>query len=720
MKINPNSFFILPDKSIIYYNHFTDRPNKLEYYPTKTKTVGIYNIEKESWFGSKNYHQLLIKGTNDFIIREFDKTNTVNLDNIIDDISTGKPLLFYRATKAGMGLRKGHIHPKFGKKFESRYIMFSKIGDKDYQMDWYGDSKPDIEDPYLPNNKFDGELKIRVLSELGDDEKKQFELFVTKNKLSDHLVMNNDEFLSYLKEINLLKSTATNIDFIELLDYLKNDFSQENKELSFDELTKLLQKTNLVHGDENVKINTQLGLPIPNEAYYPMDLLREDPQFKNFEIKVKIPGQVGERFNETNLPVKYEQCGADNCFSQDIAVNEDIYGIRFSNKLLVFNELYKTNYIVDFLKEFLINAILYFVSSKINSNNIASIQKIVSLGFYKINVKDEPKKYDNVCFIPYLITKTHNEDNIVDLLNYFDKELIRLNDKLLIKRIVSNILIQIYNFYQVMYNLVNFTHRDFKLNNMLYDKNKDKVYIMDFGYTRININLHNQGINRKYDIGSSSFKLFPHMENSIDFDTLYYWLINPFDDPNPIHQQEEERKQSAEYNEAIKELFQGRIDPKYLTLLFLPSPDIIPVKYGKTKRTEINLEDVKNRNVVLESLQELKAVLINNELYPREMIIGSTEDLKSDILKLLQPPMQLQNEVALNQAPNSTVGGYRKNKSRRNTTKKGKHTQKGKHTHKGKHTRKTRQNKKKYLNKQKTNKRTHKLNKRTTKNKLNK
>lgn len=717
MKINPNSFFILPDKSIIYYNHFTDRPNKLEYYLTKKKTVGIHNIEKESWFGSKHveYHQLLITGNNNFIIREFDKTNTVNLDNIIYDISAGKPLLFYRATKAEMGMNiKGHYHAKSTKKFENRYIMFSKIGDKNYQMDWYGDSKPDIEDPYLPMNEFDDKKKMEIFSKLSDVEKKQFELFVTKNKLSDHLVINNDEFLSYLKKINLLKSTATNIDFINLLDYLKNDFSRENKELSFDELTKLLQKTNLVHGDENVTINTQLGLPIPNESYYPMDLLREDLQFKNFEVKVKIPGQVGEGFNETNLPVKYEQCGADNCFSQDIRVNEDIYGIRFSNKLLVFNELYKTNYIVDFLKEFLINAILYFVSSKINSNNIASIQRIVSLGFYKINVNDEPKKYENVCFIPYLITKTHNEDNIVDLLNYFDKELIILNDKLLIKRIVSNILLQIYNFYQVMYNLVNFTHRDFKLNNMLYDKNKDKVYIMDFGYTRININLHNQGINRKYDIGSSSFKLSPHMENSIDFDTLYYWLINPFDDSNPIRQQEE-RKQSAEYNEVIKELFQDQIDPKYLTLLFLPSPDIIPIKYGKTKRSLINLEDVKNRNVVLESLQELKAVLINSELYPREMIIGATEEkLESNILKLLQPPLQLQNMVESRRGPNSTVGGYRKNKSRRNTTKKRKYTQKRKHTQK------TRQNKKKYLNKQKTNKRKHKLNKRTTKNKLNK
>jgi len=716
MKINPNSFFILPDKSIIYYNHFTDRPNKLEYYEFKKKTVKIENIEKESWVGSSNkeYHQLLIKGTNNFIIREFDKTNTVNLDNIIYDINDNNPLFFYKVSKVEMGISmRGHKHTPFGKSSENRYIMFSKIRDKQYQIDWYGDSKPGEEDPYLPKNEFDGELKIRVLSELGYEGKKQFELFVTKNKLSDHLVINNDDFLSYLKEINLLKSTATEIeDFINLLDYLKNDFSRENKELSFDELTELLQKTNLVHGDKTVELNIQMELPDVENGYYPMNLLKDDPQSKNFEVKVKIPGQVGEGFNETNLPVNYdEQCrsGADNCFSQDIRVNEDIYGIRFSNKLLVFNELYKTNYIVNFLKEFIINAILYFISSKINSNNIASIQKIVSLGFYKITVNDKPKGYEYICYVPYLITKTHNEDNIVDLLNYFENELTILNDKLLIKRKVSNILLQIYNFYQVMYNLVNFTHRDFKLNNMLYDKNKDKVYIMDFGYTRINVNFSNRNSINKYDIGSHAYKLFPYMENSIDFDTLYYWLIYPSDAPKS-----KETKQSAEYNEAIKELFQDRIDPKYLKLL-LPGPDIIPVKYGKMRRSEINLEDVKNGNVILESLEELKAVLINSELYPREMIIGATEEkLESNILKLLQPPLQLQNGVAENRGPNSTVGGYRKNSSRRNTTKKGKHTQKGKHA------RKTRQNKKKYLNKQKTNKRKHKLNKRTTKNKLNK
>lgn len=238
-------------------------------------------------------------------------------------------------------------------------------------------------------------------------------------------------------------------------------------------------------------------------------------------------------------------CGADNCY---FTVNDDrgdLYGLRLSANIYKYENVQLYNLII----ENLINAILYsYFNIQFNENLdilkgelIPEITKVLKFGFIKVKFTSiESPGTEIEGFVPYTLTEL--KTNYITLGNYInelcadEKELKKCD----IEGFIKNVLQQVYNFFSIARPYFKFCHNDFKINNILINRDNGKLYIIDFGYAQINFYSdtriyyltnrlffqYDGGESEEYNWYIKNIEETYYSDN--DIETLIYWLINIF------------------------------------------------------------------------------------------------------------------------------------------------------------------------------------------------
>ena len=282
-------------------------------------------------------------------------------------------------------------------------------------------------------------------------------------------------------------------------------------------------------------------------------------------------------------------CGASNCF-QIFSEDGKKYGIRFSKNIYKDDTIEYYNMIIELVITCIIDYLFEILNLRILSN-IALVQKVVKIGIYKIKITGAKNKDG---YIPYVITELNNdsEKEIKDLYKFITSEIF-VNPEIwtveFITKFIQLLLIKIYNFYLLMYSLIGFKHGDFKTNNIIIEFNSNyketrlveellksfNVYIIDFEKSRINLqfndnsgNYQNYVLDKRdhaYDIegGEYPYKTFydninnKYFSSYLDFETLYWWLINPIGINLKIQKDIEKLKQTDPNAEKNLELLKS-------------------------------------------------------------------------------------------------------------------------------------------------------------------
>lgn len=505
------------------------------------------------------------------------------------------------------------------------------------------------------------------------------------NEFSSRLAYNNgmselfnDEIIKkYLIKVGLMNGTFKFSDLLKCLDSspFKGDWLKYFKKNQHTLLS------DLFHGDSEGKIT----------SYNADRFLNQFDSYKiNSETVSKDPFKLHLKFNDKDKVIFKEfeinnenvskLCGTDNCFQiLEDSENSVKYGVRFSTVIYQNDTIEYYNMII----ELVINCILdyMFNYSKIfaliekykKSKSIALIQKINNVGMYTITINDGSEEKKG--FIPYIITELNPNKQIKDLLKFIKTEILIKPDIWtveLITQFILLLLIKIYNFYLIAYSTVGFKHYDFKLNNIVIEYEKDKegtsplefdVYIIDFGFASINLqydsNLEDVTINgnnfildkrdHNFDLekGDGSYKTFydnvnnKHFSSDLDFETLYWWLLNP-------------TGYNLDTEKVIPEAIRAEIDSFTNLKIYNSALSRIMEHVFFNKQYEYEFPNANpNANTKITQLgKRIKEVLLNPIPSPfinsYNLIMYRLNELFELLTKILRPPKELEHYLLIN------------------------------------------------------------------------
>ena len=242
-------------------------------------------------------------------------------------------------------------------------------------------------------------------------------------------------------------------------------------------------------------------------------------------------------------PKKINNCGADNCYF-NVKDNAGVdYGLRISSIVYTLEDVQLYNYII----ENLINAILYYYFNNpelIQSNNLPEITKVVKFGLIKVSfTTSEQPGIEKDGYIPYTITEY--KPNYITLAHHINNLCNPSPNPLepcIVEIFIKKVLEQVYNFFVIARPYFKFSHNDFKINNILINPENGKLYLIDFGYSQINLSSSSRIFyfsNRIYfdpetDMSDEYDWYLKNIDETYsadnDIETLVYWLKNYFEE----------------------------------------------------------------------------------------------------------------------------------------------------------------------------------------------
>jgi serine/threonine protein kinase len=411
----------------------------------------------------------------------------------------------------------------------------------------------------IPNNIFGVQDSIdlfisNILPKSNPEKKKiiakLIEEFIKRVKINNGISgidYSTDDIKKYFKDVKFNDDNITQL--LECLDstILKANWRDYCKEHNFIGLI-----GSLIHSKQNREFDVLKGI---NAEYYnsndmPYNFLEYIDNTEAIKAgKPVLLTSIFVRINDEFVEVKIgdsSKCGAQNCYNM---VNQGgkPYGVRFSKNIYFEGSLNLYNSVI----EFAVNSLLYFLYSKYDfvkdGNNFkdktAIVQRVVSVGLYHVKIEQVGKVIDG--YIPYIVTEYN--PNLMTLAAYIKTHIQSEESwsKESIKEFLCSIMKQIYNFQVVAYEKFNFKHNDFKINNIMVDKETLSVYIIDFELSRMNFQYVTRNyyltqrdkdfdseIRETYSETGYQFYLTSILKRKdyVDFDieVFFWWMCNVF------------------------------------------------------------------------------------------------------------------------------------------------------------------------------------------------
>jgi len=239
---------------------------------------------------------------------------------------------------------------------------------------------------------------------------------------------------------------------------------------------------------------------------------------------------------------KFSNCGADNCYFKVQDDSGASYGLRINLNVYTIENVVLYNLII----ENLINAVLYYYFNNPEligaSDSLPEITRVLKFGFIKVRFTDKEMP-DSVLegYVPYTLSDLKPEyitlGDYIKVLCDEGNALQRCD----VDAFIRNVLKQVYNFFVIARPYFKFSHNDFKINNILINRDNRKLYLIDFGYAQMNLfsdsriyYLTNRlffqyegGESDEYNWYMKNIDEMIYSDN--DIETLIYWLINIFE-----------------------------------------------------------------------------------------------------------------------------------------------------------------------------------------------
>jgi hypothetical protein len=337
----------------------------------------------------------------------------------------------------------------------------------------------------------------------------------------------------YLRKLRLLNATQS---VEQLLDCFN---SSELKESWFKYADTKIQKGIVPIYDEDLNLNPKIPIPQEQKSHVIIDdyYIREKDEnpltgmidlyklkddittpYSLKYIHIKIDG-VLYKIDFTENELNQNKFGS-NYFLITRNINGTNYGIKFSKNI------FTPSYEFDLIIEMLTNSVSYFILNKLKLESvrtlIASIPKIISCGVCNVNI-EKTRDYNLKGLIMYTVFEM--QENPITLSKLINEILDDASKtEIEIKSILCRILLQIYNFYSLMYPSIKFESNNFTSDNIILIKNSDGLYdvlIIDFGLAKIDLRLDNSTYKlfKRKSIEDTRFKM--GQDNTIINTTLY-------------------------------------------------------------------------------------------------------------------------------------------------------------------------------------------------------
>lgn len=590
--------------------------------------------------------------------------------------------------------RKGKIDYLLISKQSKKFLHVSAIEPRILRIDWdneliryYGEEekkqnehivmfgKPIIPKP-ISNFKLNINFKsIKLPTDFTIEMVEKFKLQIQENNGVDldkiGIDLESDEiFHKYLVSVGIIRTAD---DITKLLDCLDSSILKEDwiKYCNDNFLNDIL--TNLIHKDEGQAIQTILNEQITMSTqdmetrYYTYTSKNEESK-KVEKINIShITVKLGSKLKKINFkatPNIIDSCGAGNCFIIDVSEGRNTYGIRFSQNIYLMGTTYFYNNLIEMVS----NCILWYITEQLNlrfsKKKIASIQKVVRVGFYKVQFSSPLESGNSrvvpqlVGYIPYIITEnTTNTQSIVNIIKNLTignissnihaesegssgNNLAVSNYKIKINEFILNLLLQIYNFYVINYSYIKFIHGDFATRNIVMDTDTNQIYLIDFDTVRYSFNYGNKRYNlimrdTLYDLKKSDpselsetykwyFNSINKKQNSTDQDieTLLWWLTNIISEYNITSEK------GKIFNEVLSSLLSPSSISQYSSKEIKPQPPSTSII-----KTFLCAELVLNKITVFPDLLVMRLYelykLINKKLPPNSLIVKFNNNINS-------------------------------------------------------------------------------------------
>lgn len=454
-----------------------------------------------------------------------------------------------------------------------------------------------INDYYLPPHNPGHEFTIKTL--------KDFMIKFTSHMSEGDAV---DAYAAYVKQlllngygISLLSETIQKPLYEQVISSLISSLNPIITRSQIEKILKLLEtslfKTEWFNFKDNKDMETFLnGISIIPASSTLTDInpgitggyqlivndMTKNDGLKDKAFNVKIPYQESEidfTFNKqtilsgqntNNRSVhKISKCGAENCYFPVSDNSGKNYGLRLSAFIYTKGDFGLYNLIIDNIINSILHSYLEYISRVGGITTGMKISKVLKFGLIKVKFtyKDGREMKNGEGYIPYTLTE-HVPDYIQinkHIHNLCDNNPENPLDPFFIDKLIKDILCKVYNFFALVKPYFNFSHNDFKTNNILINPVNNELYLIDFGTAQINLhngsgvfNISNRIIfyGENYEEYKWYIKFMSNLYSSDnDIETLLYWLSNIYlpEDYN------ESKPKRIQYIQIVRTIFESLI-----------------------------------------------------------------------------------------------------------------------------------------------------------------